>query len=182
MLNAECRMPGKLAAVCLIFLLAGCGFHPVYGSHDNGDKPEVAAQMNNVAIDNIADRHGQILRNNLIDRMYGQGRPQNPQYHLSVNIKATEEGLGILENAVSTLTELTLTATYTLTDANGKELMKGTAHSVSSFNQISAQYSTMAAEQDAYQRTIDEVSEQIVNRLGLYFSEGPTKDEIKTTK
>jgi LPS-assembly lipoprotein len=160
--------PLPLLLIC--FLVAACGFHPMYGAR--ADKPQVMAALNDVAIENIPDRHGQILRNDLIDRMYETGRPQAPKYHLTATIKGTEEGLGILENAVTTLTELTVTVTYTLTDQNGKEIVKGTAHSITSYNQIAEQYATLAAENDAYQRTLNEVANQIVNRLSLYFSEG----------
>jgi LPS-assembly lipoprotein len=166
------RLTGPRAFFLLLasFFVAGCGFHPIYGSRTG--KPEVMAELNNVEIENIADRHGQILRNDLIDLMYTQGRPQSPKYHLAIKIKGAEENLGILQDAVTTLTELTLTATYTLIDQNGRPLVTATAHSVSSFSQIPEQYATLAGENDAYQRTLNEVSIQIVNRLSLYFSEG----------
>jgi hypothetical protein len=64
-----------IALVCL--LTCGRGFHAVYGSHGGSDSP-VAEQLNQVAIDNIPDRQGQMLRNALIDRMYGKGRPLQP--------------------------------------------------------------------------------------------------------
>jgi hypothetical protein len=60
---------------------------------------------------------------------------------------------------------------YSLTDTHGKLLVSGTAHSVASFDRLDQMYGTVAARQDAYERTLREVSEQIVNRLSLYFSE-----------
>jgi hypothetical protein len=38
-------------------LLAGCGFQPIYGSHD--DLGPVSEQLNQVAIERIPDRAGQ---------------------------------------------------------------------------------------------------------------------------
>ncbi|HUY68806.1 MAG TPA: LPS assembly lipoprotein LptE [Alphaproteobacteria bacterium] len=168
------RLKNLLSLFCLlipVFCLPSCGFHSIYAAR--GGNTPVAAELNSVAIAGIPGRHGQVLRNDLIDAMYTQGRPQNPAYTLSIKLGAGEEGLGILQNAVSTLTELTVTANYTLTDQKGKVLVSGSAHAVSSFNQISAQYGTLAAEEDAYRRTLTEVGDQIVNRLSLYFSEGP---------
>ena len=52
-----------------------------------------------------------------------------------------------------------------------KEILKGTAHSVTSFNTLTDEYGNLAAEEGAVERTISEVSEQIVNRLSVYFSE-----------
>ena len=153
------REAGKIfcllvSAFCLP--LAACGFHPVYGSRD--DSTPVAAELNNVAIDNIADRYGQMLRNELIDRMYGKGRPPNPKFHLEVRLRETEEGIGLLPNATTSLTELNLYADYSLKDATGKEVVKATAHAVATFNQLQQEYGTLAADEGAHQRTIDEIA------------------------
>jgi LPS-assembly lipoprotein len=158
---------------CLLFsvvCLPGCGFHTVYGAHD--DNTPVAAQMNSVEVENIAERTGQMLRNDLIDRMYLDGRPQNPQYRLTVSLRSLEEGIGLLPNATTSLTELNLYADYSMKDAGGKEVVKATAHATATYNQLQAEYGTFVAEQNAYQHCIDEISEQIVNRISLYFSEG----------
>ena len=152
-------------------LLTGCGFHPVYGTHGAEGGSPVALDLNNIAIENIPDRHGQILRNNLIDRMYGKNRPTQLLYTLKVKISDSEEDLGILANATSTRSLLNMHGDYSLVDARGQEILKGTTHSVASFDKLDQMYGTVAARQDAYDRTLHEISEQIVNRLSLYFSE-----------
>jgi LPS-assembly lipoprotein len=166
----------RLSTVCLLAALAclpACGFHPVYGARDDNGTP-VAEQLNQVAIDNIPDRRGQLLRNELIDRMYGKGRPQQPLYRLSVKLRMTEADLGIQANATSTRTLLDMYGDYVMQDAAGKELFKGTAHSVTSFNTLNDQYGNLTAEEGAIERTISEVGEQIVNRVSLYFAEKPS--------
>jgi LPS-assembly lipoprotein len=155
-----------------VFCLLSCGFHPIYGSRD--DNTPVAAELNQVAIDGIPEQYGQMLRNGLIDRMYGKGRPQQPKYHLSVGLKSTEGGIGLLPNATTSLTELTLNATYSLKDAQGKVLMSAIAHTVANYDTLQQQYATLAAQQGAYERSINEIADQIVNRVSLYFSEGNT--------
>ena len=150
-------------------LVAGCRFQPVYGTHSAGSS--TVADLNNIAIDNIPDRNGQVLRNDLIDRMYGKDRSSQPAYRLQVTITHGEEDLGILANATATRSLLNLSSTYVLTDAKGKQILTGTAHSVASFDKLDQIYATVAARQDAYDRTLHEVSEQIVNRLSLYFAE-----------
>jgi LPS-assembly lipoprotein len=150
--------------------LSGCGFHSVYGSRDSDDSP-IAAQMQDVAIDNIKERNGQMLRNDLIDMMYGKGRPTQPRYRLTIDLKASEEDLGIQADATTTRAMINMVGNFVLKDAAGKELMHGTAHSTSNINKISNQYATLVSNQDAYARTINEVSQQIVNRLSLYFAE-----------
>ncbi|MFA5040769.1 MAG: LPS assembly lipoprotein LptE [Bdellovibrionales bacterium] len=165
----------KLLAFVLVLSLSvplgGCGFRSIYGIEDQNGDSQVATQLNNIAIANIPDREGQVLRNYLIDRLYGKNRPAKPVYTLQVNIRKVEEDLGILANATATRALLDVYGDYSLIDAKGKRLLKGTAHSVASFNRLDQMYATVAARQDARQRTLHEISEQIVNRLSLYFSE-----------
>jgi LPS-assembly lipoprotein len=163
--------PNILCLASALFLFA-CGFHPIYGTEDV-DK-SVVATLNQVAVDGIPDHEGQMLRNELIDRMYGKGRPKNPKYHLVVSLRETEEGIGLLPNAITTLTELTVTADYSLNDESGKQIMKATARTVANYNQLQEQYGTLAAREGAYQRSLTEIADQIVNRVSLYFSEGNT--------
>jgi len=160
-----------LAASALLSL-AGCGFHPMYGPGIDGKPSKVVASLNNVSIENIPDRNGQILRNFLVDRMYGAKRPDRPAYRLKVSIQSSEEDLGILANATATRALLNMYGKYVLLDANGKELLRGTAHSVAGFDRLDQMYGTVAARKDAHERSLKEVSEQIVNSLTLYFSEG----------
>jgi LPS-assembly lipoprotein len=151
--------------------LSACGFQPVYGTHQTEDGVSVADDLNNIAIGNIPDKNGQTLRNALIDRMYGSGRPAQPAYTLNVKIHSAEEDLGILADATTTRALMNMYADYTLTDAQGKVVLTGAAHSVAGFDLLNQMYDTVASRQDANDRTLHEVSEQIVNRLSLYFSE-----------
>ena len=168
----------------LLLLLSACGFSPVYGSHDkSGDKGgdrngSVAERMNEVALDNIPDRIGQVVRNDLIDRMYGKGRPKQPLYSLHVDLTLSVQDLGIQADATSTRALMDLVANYALTEKKkGTVVLSGTAHSISSFNKLLNQYGTLAASEGAQGRTANEVTEQIVNRLNLFFSEGPQKPD-----
>lgn len=163
-----------VVGVALLAGLAACGFSPIYGVSGRGDIP-VQTALNNVAISNINGENGQFLRNKLIDRMYTQGRPTAPQARLAVDIHSSEAGLGIKKDATASRSQLTLTATYTLSGNDGKTLVKGTARSVASYSKLDAQYGTVATQRDAYHRALIEVSEQIVNKLSLYYAEKAPK-------
>jgi LPS-assembly lipoprotein len=157
-----------IPALCL--LLVGCGFSPIYGSPGEGGV-SVSKALGTVVIANIPDRHGQILRNHLIDRMYASGRPAQPAATLNVSLRSTQTDLGIQKDATTARRQFNLWADYTLLGADGKQLIKGTAHSVVSYSKLDAQYGTVAAEKNATERAIHEVGEQIVNRLSLYYAE-----------
>jgi LPS-assembly lipoprotein len=154
------------------FPLSGCGFHPVYGAQ-GGDGSPVAEQLNQVAIDPIPDHPGQMLRNDLIDRMYGKGRPAQPLYHLAIKLRIAEEDLGTLVNATTSLAAIHTSGDYALKDANDKTLAHGTVVSTASYDKLGSMYGTVAAHDGAVERTIREVSEQLTARLSLYFSDPP---------
>lgn len=163
-------MRHKKLIVGFCLLLTACGFSPIYASHGDGSTP-VDKSLGNVAIANIPDRNGQLLRNHLIDRMYFSGRPSHPTTILEVTLRSTENDLGIQKDSTASRRELNMWADYVLRDHDGKNLLKGSAHSTVSTSKLDAQYGTLAAQRNAQERAIREVGEQIVGRLSLYFAE-----------
>lgn len=149
--------------------LTACGFSPIYGHHEN--KPAVTASLGQVAVENIPDSNGQFLRNKLIDRLYTHGRPKAPKARLTVSLRSSEVDLGIQKDATASRSRLTLWADYILADMDGNVLLKKTARSIASYNKIDAQYGMVATQRNAYERTLNEVGEQIVNALSLYYAE-----------
>ena len=155
--------------LAVLTCLVGCGFAPLYGARSQGTATTEAA-LNQVQIAQIHDRSGQMLRNRLIDRMYQNGRPMNAAYELTVRLSEAEAGLGIRRDATASRTRLDTTAHYTLKrKSDGKELINQTIRASVSFNQLDAQYATLTAREDARARALNEIGEQIVNRLALYF-------------
>ncbi|MDX9689677.1 MAG: hypothetical protein EOM37_06135 [Proteobacteria bacterium] len=151
--------------------LVGCGFSPVYG--DKGaDRPAVAQALNSIYVENIPDEQGQSLRNKLIDRLYFKGRPKNPMASLSVVLKTRETSLGLQKDATTMRSQLTMTASYTLTSTiTQKALFSGVASSTASYSKLDAQYGTLSTQRDSYKRAMIEISEQIINGLSLYYAE-----------
>lgn len=167
------RRLGLLAALALGPLaLGGCGFTPVYGSRGAATAP--VQQLAQVQIDPIPERTGQVLRNKLIDRFYESGRPGNADYRLVVNLSAAEEGLGIRRDATATRARLTVQANYELIEAKtGKVAYRTFSRAVVSYNLLEAQYATLVAQQDAYERALTELADDVRTRLALFFMRDP---------
>lgn len=184
--DVRCQMSEKdsgnsipATVVFVLFMsLSACGFSPVYGPRDDKGVP-VERALGFVAIDSIPDRHGQFLRNHLIDRFYTKGRPAQPTTRLSVALEESEEDLGLRKDATASRRQISVEAAYTLKNSTGRTLFSGAAHSVVNTSSFEAQYGTLAAQRDAYERALREVGEQIANRLSLYFAEH-APDEIPT--
>ncbi len=76
-------------------LLYGCGFEPLYvekkeaGSWYYGSNfdSSISEEMSQVKIQPIADRFGQIMRNELLDLLTPRGVPKEPKYRLFVTLR-----------------------------------------------------------------------------------------------
>lgn len=151
-----------------IAALGGCGFQPVYGR-----RAPVAAQLNEVAIALIPDRSGQRLRNLLIDRFYIRGRPAEPAYRLDIALAAVEERLGIQKDATATRAQLWMTAAYRLIDQVGDRIVLETqSRALVSYNLLTDPYATLVSRQDAFERGLVQLADDITSRLSLYFTRG----------
>ena len=160
---------------CLLLLLCGlpalsaCGFRPMYGDAAKADE-----RLNAVDIALIKDRSGQQLRNYLIDRMYLKGRPDRPEYTLSISLAERQIDLGIQKDATATRSQITIAASFALhSKTDGKLLTSGSIRQLSSYNVLPSEYATLVAEQDARERTLRAVGDEIILRLTLFLNREP---------
>lgn len=154
-------------------LLAGltaCGFRPLYGPQGGYDAS--LAELASVRILPIPDRIGQVLHNSLLDRLTPGGAPLNPRYRLGVSMVKQKEGLAFEKDESVTRINLTLSATYQLTEiATGNIVTAGSARSVAAFSVVRSEFANISAEADAERRAARAVGEDIWIRLGVYFSQ-----------
>ena len=148
----------------------GCGIQPLYG----GSGPNsVAGKLEQVEIGSIPDRYGQQLRNLLIDRFYQDGRPGNPRYRLDTVLTATEQKLALQKDATAVRAQLLVNAPYRLIDtATGKVVFQSNARSYVSYNILEQQYAGLATVDNAYDRAILEISNDITSRVSMFLGRG----------
>lgn len=147
-------------------IAASCGYSPVYGPRSTS---QVAAALSGVRVGPIKDRTGQILRNNLLDRLNPKGQPTSPEYHLSVTVKESIRNLGIQRDETSTRSDLTLSASFQLVKLGINEpVMRGKSSSTNGFNRVNTHYATVVAARDARKRAASEIADDIANRLAAY--------------
>jgi len=156
-------------AVCALFALAACGFEPVYGVYGKSSA-EISPAFSQTDIVAAADRNGQILTNDLIDRMHPEGKSSDIFYTLTFSVSANERDLGLAKNAVSSRSQYLIDVTFSLTDAViKKQIFKGESHTVVSYDVLNDQYGTTAADEDAINRGLNTVADDMVTRLSLFF-------------
>ena len=164
------RARSILIALLLPLLLAACDFQPLYGNRDkSGD-----AVFNDFAatkIDTIADRPGQLLRNELLDRMNYRGEPRQPLYELKIKLIEDQKNILVRKDEIPTAANLTSVADYQLIEiATKRVLTSGRATSINRVDILRSPYATVVASEDAQKRAAAQLAEDIRTRIGIYFN------------
>jgi LPS-assembly lipoprotein len=171
-----------VAAVGAALVLAGCGFHPLYGRMDNG--AGVQATFAAIYVPPIdLERAGYELRNDLIDDLQASSRPEGALYDLKIVLTEKNEGIAIQNELVGTVKEVeitrynyTLVARYQLIDRKTqKPVTKGIESSLSAYDVVASPYATIEAKFKAQKNTAADVAEQLRLRLAVYFRQNQAK-------
>ncbi len=148
-------------------LQAGCEFHPLYGNHPT---TPVENRLAGVSVGIIADRTGQLLRNELLIRLDPNNQSLPVQYKLAVQLTESTAHLAVRRDASATRANLAMEARYELTSAgNGTLVRSGSVRSVNSYDLLSTEneFGTRTAEDQARKRAASDLANQIALRIGL---------------
>jgi LPS-assembly lipoprotein len=152
-------------------VLGACGFSPMYGNLNTNARTAVEAKLAQIDIARIPEREGQILRNKLVERLYGGTNKTIRTYTLHVApIREKRTELDITEDADTTRAQLRLSTTMRLKRAGKEETMlTRDITATTSFNVLASQFTTRVSEQNARQNAIQTLAERIERQLALYF-------------
>lgn len=164
------RCACRLLAVAPLAGLAACGFQPLYGRKGTQNS-SAAAEMAAVRVDPLRDRVGQQLHNFLRDRLNPDGQPVSPSYRLTVALVETTTELGVQRDETASRANLRLDADFALLDSAGEQqLFRGRSSSTTSYDILRNPFATTVSEEDARERALREVADDIQTRLALYFN------------
>ena len=152
----------KLAVLAGCLLLAGCGFHPMYGG-------ALAPQLSTIYVEPIAERDGYELRTTLIDLLQSDGMAGGKAYRLKITLSEAQQGIALQNDATITRYNNTLEARYTLSDTRGNVLTSGSQTELSAYNVVQSPYATLMVEQDSSKRAAQDMAERIRLDLGVWF-------------
>ena len=147
----------------MILLSSGCGFVPLYGQSAKGD----ARLLKLVKINRIDDRIGQKLRTHLRHKFGQSSPPKKPRWTLTISLTESRRGLAVQRDATTTRRELGVTANFKLEEVIPKKagFFEGVAISINSFNEMKSNYATLSAENNARDRAINILSDEIRSRV-----------------
>ena len=162
---------GRFSLLALAGLtLAGCGFHPLYGSGKAVVTGSEQSDLAKIRVNTIADRQGQKLRNLLIDDLQGEGVPPPPEYELMVTYSEAQADLGLNNDATTTRGQLTIGVTYRVQDIHtGKLETSNTAQQITGYNIQTSEFATILSRDDAEDRALKSIADNMTLRIALYF-------------
>lgn len=153
--------------------LAACGFQPLHGTYSTSNGAiSSRALLNAVAIADIPDQTGVMLKNDLIDRFYNGPAPQNPLYTLNIT-KLTESmsDLDITVDDEATRRQLRLSTTYTISAADPAfKPVTRNVYSIVSFNVLESRFTTRVAEDNARKSAVADLARQIEQGVMLHLT------------
>lgn len=153
----------------VLFLVAACGFQPLYGRQTENAKVTTALEQTYVFP--IEGRVGQILRNQLLDKVSPKGLPVQATYQLKVNLTQLKQALAIDKTYSTNRYNLTLKATYSLFDSTGKIVIyQGTTQAIASYNIVDSDFANLAAEKNAQKRSAIVIAEEIHRQVSVFLS------------
>ncbi len=169
----------KYQVLLLALFVSSCGFQPLYveKKHNNtwyfsGDfDTSITQEMAQIKVEPIAERFGQVMRNELLDSLTPRGTPKQPKYRLYVELTDKQIIQQALRNDITaTREQVRYKVNYSLYDMKtGKQLVRGNSIAYSSYDIMSNPYSTTVAEKKGEKDCAQIIANDIALRLGAYF-------------
>jgi LPS-assembly lipoprotein len=161
------RDAGVAALLALVFALAGCGFHPLYGQ--NSYDSAVLSELASIRVTPMANRQGQLLHNALLTDLSPRGEPDHPRYRLDVRMNMFEYQQALRTDDTATRDIVNYTISYYLYDDKTR-ILTGTFIQNYSYDFLQQQYANVTAAEDITRRATQAIADEIRNRLAAYFA------------
>jgi LPS-assembly lipoprotein len=162
----------KLLTLGTAGALAGCGFEPVYMSTASGRAGPAQRELSAINVSLIPDRPGQLLRQDLQERLASDSGETVLRYDLAVAFSISGEGIGILSDTSATRIRLIGSASWTLKarDPAQTRVTSGSARAMDGFNVLDQQLFAADIDNEQVQRRLaSTVADQIALQLAVFF-------------
>lgn len=168
----------NIALAVLVVLISGCGFEPLYVEkksnsewyYDNEFDTGIKEEMAQVKVELIQDRIGQLIRNDLLDKLTPKGTPKSPKYYLKViNVKKTEIDQALRNDITATRKKVIYKVNYVLKNKEHEQILSGDSVAYLGYDILRDPYSTTFAQKKNEKNAAKIIANDISLRLGAYF-------------
>jgi len=146
-----------------VFILCSCGFKPLY-QHNEAGLGKVALSQE-IFIDVIPTRSGQILRNKLKEKI--SSADANAKYKLKTNLSIRTTDLGITSDDVATRKRLWVSAKFKLLE-NNKILLTGTTSNNVSYAINDNEFITLTTKDAEIKKSLSIIADDIKLKIASY--------------
>ena len=156
-----------LAAACLV--LAGCGFHPLYGDGSMSD--DLAKQMASIRVMQISEHYGQVMTNNLSDGLNPHALRIPAAYNLEVALRENTYQFATRADGTPSRAALQLSATWLLRRLSDNQIVtKGSVKSSAGYDVLPNDYANVVTGGTDEIRAVRDLSDQIQLSLADYLT------------
>ncbi len=156
-----------VAAACLV--LAGCGFHPLYG--DSEGNAQLQSQLASIHVMQISEHYGQVMTNNLSDGLNPHSLKTHPAYNLEVALRESTYQFATRADGTPSRAALQLSATWLLRRiADNQIVTKGSVKSSAGYDVLSNDYANVVTGGTDEMRAVRDLSDQIQLALADYLT------------
>ncbi len=155
-----------LLAVAVTFMLAACGFSPMYAS------PTGESAIGPVQVTSIEGKAGHVLKTELDRMLRVEAADGGPPALLDIALTESVSQLGIRLDESASRAELRLTAAYVLTPAApGAAPITGRLSSVVNYEIPLSAFGEIAAQDDARERAAETLAQNMRAELAMRISD-----------
>lgn len=174
----------NLAFLASLVFISACGFEPLYVEkksstdwyYDNKFDTGIKEEMASVKVELIQDRIGQLIRNDLLDKLTPKGQPKHAKYILSVtSIDKQEIDQALRNDITATHKKVIYKVSYMLKDAEHQTLIQGNSVAYMGYDILRDPYSTTFSQKKIEKNAAKIIANDISLRLGAYFHSLQTK-------
>lgn len=165
--------------------ITACGFEPLYVERKSAEKwyykgefdTSISEEIAQIKVEPIADRIGQLIRNDLLDNLTPKGIPSKPKYRLEVfDIKKDVTEQAMRDDITATREKIRYTVNYRLINIeNNDELVYGNSIAHLGYDILANPYSTTFAQKKIEKDAAKIIANDISLRMGAYFHSSLTK-------
>lgn len=150
--------------IAALIALTSCGFTPLYGVKTRSLPIKVVAVNLETQ---IVGKLNYAMKQALDDAFNPTHEAQLSRYNMVVNLRKKVYSYGTLSTSVNSRNRVSLNATYTVTDMDGKKIIDGEAFASDSFEIAVSPYSTLVSDEEITILLAKTIAEEIALRMTI---------------
>ncbi len=169
----------NIKILAFVLALGACGFEPLYVERHSDEKwyykgqfdTSITQEMAKIKVEPIAERIGQLVRQDLLDSLTPKGAPDRPQYRLKItDVEKSVTEQAMRDDITATRERVEYKLKYALFDAaSGEKLVEGDSLALLGYDIMANPYSTTFSQKKAQKDAAKIIANDIALRIGAYF-------------